>query len=218
MYKFNEELCRQLSNGDIACKYDNGNLDMLRALMKMCAPEDTRTLCGDSDFYWVNRKDFWCSAFETTKPTVPLSDFIVNESEYISETSKWSDETKQEFYDFCMNKKGTGYYLDGAIQEFVASKQRKPLFTTEDGKQIFKGDVYWYVEVDNNFDITSTVACSSERQIPECKYFSTESAAREYVRLNKSMYSLSDVRQGLVNINAYPYEYRLITELEKLKQ
>lgn len=136
----------------------------------------------------------------------------------ISDTSKWSDETKKEFYEFCMNKKGTGYYLDGAIEEFVASKQRNPLFTTEDGKEVFEGDEYWYVWVESEYEIKKHVAVKSTIKEDEYKDFSTEAAAREYVRLNKPMYSLNDFEKAWIaigkNIDTF---WQIAAELEKLK-
>ena len=166
-----------------------------------------------ASFRWDKTKegyDYWSKIYKLIKNgTIKLL------PEEKKEEFVWTDELALEF---SVSPYSTISPLRNGLEQFKASKQRNPLFTTEDGKQIFKGDVYWYVELDNNFDITSTVACSSERQIDECKDFSTEPAAREYVRLNKPMYSLNDIGDAWEKLchEAFTYD-QLITELEKLK-
>lgn len=181
-----------------------------------CSCKDEYDTIGGA-FYWRDSKeghDYWSKInellFNGTIQLLPVGE--EKKDEFV-----WTDELVAEFTSWSLTKSPTmqGRYAD--IEQFKASKQRKPLFTTEDGKQIFKGDVYWFVVINNNFDITSTIACGSERQIDQCKDFSTEAAAREYVRLNKPMYSLNDVKKTWVEITGVFNLEVFIKELEKLK-
>lgn len=176
---------------------------------------------------WEGEKDFIGGAFEWQK--TPQKELywkkidsliedgtiqLLPEVEEKKDEFVWTDELALEF---SVSPYSTISPLRNGLEQFKASKQRKCLFTTEDRVNIYHGDTYWYVEVDNNFDITRTTACSSEQQIPECKDFSTEAAAREYVRLNKPMYSLNDVKKtwleyvGVFNLEIF------IEHLQKLK-
>lgn len=205
-YKFNEELCRQLSNGEIAVHYNNGDLEMLRALLKKCAPEDDSKPEGSDVFYMVDRKGFWNSYLHVSKQVVPLSDFIVKESEG-ENPFVWTDELALEFANSTIRD----------IEQFKASKQRKPLFVTEDGVEVFEFGVE-LVCVEKDFNIRKAYISPFASPIKCNKYFSTEAAAREYVRLNKPMYSLNDIGDawGKLCHEAFTYD-QLITELEKLK-
>lgn len=71
-------------------------------------------------------------------------------------------------------------------------KDEKPLFTTQDGVEIFEGDKYWY--------LTTYLALKEDRcnqfsgRRPNYKYFSTKEKAEEYKDQNELIYSKKDVR------------------------
>jgi hypothetical protein len=69
---------------------------------------------------------------------------------------------------------------------------KKPLFTTEDGVEIFEGDTFYEVSTER-----WEVMAESEPHKPPYdqyyKYFSTEKAARNYVVCNKPCLSFNDV-------------------------
>jgi hypothetical protein len=69
-------------------------------------------------------------------------------------------------------------------------KAKKPLFTTEDGVNIFKGDKYWFVygELVKEAEAYSAIY----HDLPNY-YFSTKEAAEEYVIMNKPCLSLKEI-------------------------
>jgi len=83
-------------------------------------------------------------------------------------------------------------------------QEKKPLFTTEDGKGIFEGDEYWYVNYGKVNDTYKMVGgpfkCAYANAITDyemCLNFSTKEAADEYVLLNQPIYSVWDAWQFL---------------------
>jgi hypothetical protein len=68
------------------------------------------------------------------------------------------------------------------------------LFTTEDGKEICNGDMAYYVEEDRNFNVVCHGSIANKN--PH-KYFSTSEAAKEYVLMNKKMFSINDVKDEI---------------------
>ena len=70
---------------------------------------------------------------------------------------------------------------------------KEPILTTEDGVKIYKGDIYWRVFSDWEY---------AEQFIDQPIYgktinFSTQEAAKKYVKENKPMYSLKDIEKAL---------------------
>ena len=92
---------------------------------------------------------------------------------------------------------------------------KKPLFTTEDGVDIFEGD---------EFVITSNFKLEMYRGIPfiadkattvlnNRKYFSTKKAAEEYILYNKPCLSINDVKNSLT----YSNELKKLRKIAKSK-
>lgn len=75
--------------------------------------------------------------------------------------------------------------------------KKEPIFTTEDGKDIFEGDEYWCVH-SYDFFLRDYIA---ETGIYNKNYkrFSTKEAAEEYIRNNKPMYTLKDIEKCVEN-------------------
>lgn len=88
------------------------------------------------------------------------------------------------------NKKEYGDYL----QEHV----KQPLFTTEDGVDIFEGDIYFLVTEKYNYGIAYTRNNSNYSKTLQNnnKRFSTKEAAEEYVLLNKPCLSLKEIKEN----------------------
>lgn len=117
-----------------------------------------------------------------------------------------------------------------SIRELAISPPRKPLFTTEDGKEIFSGDKYWtvfnedWVKDCHNliaFEIYGphdAVLAEKYPGIPpngqNC--FSTKEAAEEYVLMNKPMLSLSDIKYA-INPHGTNRAWELIQQKAKSK-
>jgi hypothetical protein len=80
---------------------------------------------------------------------------------------------------------------------------KKPLFTTEDGVDVFEGDEYWNVNALFNINECSMIRdiTSLERiafnNINSNKSFSTKKAAEDYVLLNRRLLSFGDIQEFL---------------------
>ena len=77
-------------------------------------------------------------------------------------------------------------------------KVKQPLFTTENGVDIFEDDKYYYINRDfkNPWNIVSTKAdCPSVIKKNDLTYkrFSTKEKAEEYILMNKPVLSLNDI-------------------------
>ena len=90
--------------------------------------------------------------------------------------------------------------------------KEKPLFTTEDGVEIFKGDDYWQVIPEFRHYFIG----NNDYERRSCdKHFSTEKAAKDYIEMNKPMYSLKNILDSAVvkyntgTILLYPYDIKM---------
>jgi hypothetical protein len=76
----------------------------------------------------------------------------------------------------------------------------KPLFTSEDGVNIYPGDSYWLVRKDFSLiEVTADICYENPEPL---KTFSTKTSAKNYIKENKPMYSYKDVKsivEELVN-------------------
>lgn len=99
-------------------------------------------------------------------------------------------------------------------------KFQDPLFTTEDGVDIYEGDYAWVPQKSRlddeyviNGDIVRFKLCKPQHyyikeQEGGVKYFSTKEKAQEYIDYNKPQYSLqqiSDAYLKLPSVNGYSY-------------
>jgi hypothetical protein len=77
------------------------------------------------------------------------------------------------------------------------TKAKQPLFTTEDGKEVYVGDEYWFLShsnAANGFEIYHhDFATHKGDHGDRWKYFSTEEAAANWVLWNKPTLSLANV-------------------------
>jgi hypothetical protein len=70
-------------------------------------------------------------------------------------------------------------------------KAKQPLFTTEDGVDIFAGMSFYYVC--QELELYNTICCTDEKKYKNAKQFSTKEKAEEYILLNKPCLSLQDI-------------------------
>ena len=84
------------------------------------------------------------------------------------------------------------YAIDSLIRRY-AVPEAKPLFTTEDGVDIYRGDNYVYVVIDDNYSIRGNQANVHCGKKDEHKYFSTREMAQVWVLMNKPCLSVMDV-------------------------
>jgi len=98
-------------------------------------------------------------------------------------------------------------------------EEKKPLFTTEDGVEVFDEGVYWIA------DMEGVIGSATARRLfpllgsDTVKRFSTEEAANEYVRLNKPIYSRKDMEEFAWHfINANRDRGQSLVDLDELKR
>lgn len=90
-------------------------------------------------------------------------------------------------------------------------KVKKPLFTTEDGVEIYKGGKFCSV-MDYTLHSIDKTAENVEYRYDLFKFFSTKEAAEEYILMNKPCLSINDVMK-----NYYSHsKYIMSTKLAKL--
>ncbi len=99
-------------------------------------------------------------------------------------------------------------FLDGLF------KIKKPLFTTEDGVDIYEGDSYFLVLKDK-FEITKTfVEVNLQeyfiRRSTAYWKFSTKESAEEYILMNKPCLSINDVAKYLIKHMPLAYKRDII--------
>lgn len=105
--------------------------------------------------------------------------------------------TITEFYlthdNFIVYKTSTG---SSGVNISLWKKTKKPLFTTEDGVDIFEGNEYTFVR--SNYSYKTCIAISShESSKLSNDYlgdFSTKEAAEEYILINKPCLSINDIK------------------------
>lgn len=143
-----------------------------------------------------------------------MSDKIVK----CKEDFEWTDDMAVEYAVFRIGyNHNNPFFESDCLKKFKASKQRKCLFTTEDMIPVYYGGSYYMVDTRKNFEITFEIA-NKNIDTPDiyCKNFSTEIAAKEYVRLNKPSYSLNDIYNSWRKCDGGYLD--LINTIEKLKQ
>lgn len=111
--------------------------------------------------------------------------------------------------------------LDSWFDPVFKEEKRESLFVTEDGKSVSLKDEIWYVA--NDFKVYFYGPCDFINNVAELKYypklykyFSTESAAKQYIHDNEKVFSRQDVKNAGANIslgeyvNTYPGVYIII--------
>ena len=94
---------------------------------------------------------------------------------------------------------------------------KKPLFTTEDGVDIYKGDKVWYINLHtNNISKNHETVTSKYWDFKNYKYFSTKEAAEEYILMNKPCLSANEVIQYCIDNYKTVNDHRTYKLLKKL--
>lgn len=88
-----------------------------------------------------------------------------------------------------------GAYGKGAINKWEKASKKTPLFTTEDGVEIFEGDKFYYP----NIHIWKTIISEADKRVlifirlNKYKPFSTKEKSEEYILLNKPCLSVNEI-------------------------
>lgn len=104
---------------------------------------------------------------------------------------------------------GHGIFLENkncyhsCLLKLANKVKKKPLFTTEDGVDIFEGDKFWYVTKDLIVYMDKCNSMTGGKIVAHSKlgdkYFSTKEKAEEYILMNKRLLSYNDVITILEN-------------------
>lgn len=105
---------------------------------------------------------------------------------------EWNDELVSEFVN--SDHINERFALKDAIEQFKASKQRKPLWKSCDGIPVYHGDHYFWV--DSEMIIRQGKADQSFIIDMIRKSFTTSEAALSYIDENEKKYSIKDVREA----------------------
>ena len=86
----------------------------------------------------------------------------------------------------------------GYVILYIAKKAKTPLFTTEDGVDIYEGDKFYWL--DKGLNINNS-GYSTDKGFPHITlYFSTKEKAEEYIIMNKPVLSLNDIKETILNV------------------
>lgn len=88
-------------------------------------------------------------------------------------------------------------------------KHRQPVLTTVDGVDLYEGDTYYCVN--SSFNIYKWVLYKNLIQ-ENVKIFSSEIAAKNYLKENEKKYSLNDIKEGLQNYLYSSFERNKVKE------
>ena len=91
-------------------------------------------------------------------------------------------------------------------------KAKQPLFTTEDGVDIFEGATFYHVDL-NWYIGSGRTTTHPFQKLKGYKEFSTKEKAQEYIDLNKPKYSLNDILSVAKDYYVMPQSF-----IDKLKQ
>lgn len=94
-------------------------------------------------------------------------------------------------FELDVNKKHLLVLGNGGIRLSKIEKVKTPIFTTEDGVEVFEGDeVTWICGVQLEIGLTRK---ADKYMIKNLKYFSTKEKAEEYINLNKPCLSIKEI-------------------------
>ncbi len=105
------------------------------------------------------------------------------------------------------------------------TKAKQPLFTTEDGVQVYLGEDIYFVGTSyiitkhSNIDQRTFQSKFDLSDNPLCKWFSTKEAAEEYILMNKPCLSINQVLDTFFDKHGYMKIYSSISKplIDKLK-
>lgn len=108
-------------------------------------------------------------------------------------------------------------FTQGLSHAKKAIPPRKPILVTEDGKEMFDGDNYSLFSVLTKAN-WQELRCSIKHALEfsaEWKHFHTKEKREEYIKWNKPMYSLNDVKVALDKDKITPVVIRKLEKLDR---
>ena len=97
---------------------------------------------------------------------------------------------------------------------------KTPLFTTEDGVDIYEGDyVCWIGSIKYGDNKTNDYRTADKDMITDGSilYFSTKEKAEEYIIMNKPVLSINDIKKHLKDYKEYSYVTKFLKDLAQKK-
>lgn len=94
-----------------------------------------------------------------------------------------------------------------------AHEKSQPLFISADGKEIFDGNEFWYVST--SCECYSLIADASTKFHERC--FRAKEAAQEYVWKNKPVFSYTDIKNAMLNMDTLSHYEELAKQRITLK-
>lgn len=97
--------------------------------------------------------------------------------------------------------------------------KKQPLFTTEDGVEIFENDKYWFVKPLQDYYLGEVIAIEHSmtgRKQENILDFSTKEKAEEYIIMNKPCLSLNDVNKAYSAPHGSNLHLNLIARLKQI--
>lgn len=88
------------------------------------------------------------------------------------------------------------FEIIGTVALNGITKAKQPLFTTQDGVEIFEGNEFYFVPKHQFIIHWSKAYHKGYGNKIDVKYFSTKEKAEEYIIMNKPCLSINDVRQN----------------------
>lgn len=124
---------------------------------------------------------------------------------------------------YFIEKERVSFYVGEGLSLGLNSIKKviQPLFTTEDGVDIYEGDKLSTVLLDTmELYTVNGLAGSNTTPSENFKYFSTKKAAEEYVLMNKPCLSINDLKNHNIfnarSLNKNTDKYLFIEELKEL--
>lgn len=150
---------------------------------------------------------------DNSKSINKMADKIVNTDNF-----EWNDSLVQEFCNWFCRIPAHEVYKADRIKEFKASKQRKAILVTEDGKPQFEGDRPWYVTEKYHLGgAADLVNNKAYHPASNYKYFSTQEIAENYIIENKPCLSVNDVMKLAMSHNDIHNYHANLIQLAKNK-
>lgn len=158
-------------------------------------------------------RDVWAEALFTTEDGVPI--FLADE---FFCAVKIGNKYRNEIVSRSAYKDNHKNYSKIFSSFFEAAKfvyeynNRKPLLVTQEGVELFEGDDYWFFwtknpahrqEVNTIYKYKVKPLDSETTWSKNAVFFSSEIAAKNYVKENEKKYSLNDIKEAVKNLNCF---------------
>lgn len=166
-----------------------------------------------------NKRIFTVKELKVSNPMFMLMNYVENNAWHIHSVKRVSDgeiftigdkvkcwdgiKTIERVFLHKSNIDKLGFWMIGQTGPDISSytlehiqKTKQPLFTTEDGVDIFEGDTVWHTNLNPNLKIYSSIVKNKTPITTSVKgLYSTKKAAENYIKMNKPCLSLQEITE-----------------------